>query len=271
MSDNTDLHLHTYHSDGTQSPRQVVEWAKEKGLTTIAITDHDGVDGIEEALAAGKELGIKVIPGIEISAQTSDGIGVHILGYDINLHYQPLRDACEKMRLKRKIRNAQLMKALDHLGYHLRWEDLELKPGQDYIGKPHFALALVRKGYVATPKQAFDSNDIFGSRVIRKIKKEKITAQAAIQLITGAGGMAALAHPAKINRLGERGTEEFYNKLETLLEQLKPYGLGALECVYPEHTDEETIRFTIMAHGHGLKVTGGSDYHGPEFDPAFID
>jgi 3',5'-nucleoside bisphosphate phosphatase len=271
MSDNTDLHLHTYYSDGTLSPGEVVEWAKEKGLTTIAITDHDGVGGMLEGIEAGKKLGIKVIPGIEISAQNQDGIGLHILGYDINLHYKPLIDACDSMRQKRKIRNAQLMKALNNLGYSLNWEDLNLKPGQDYIGKPHFAIALVKKGYVHSPKEAFAHNGVFGAKEIRRIKKEKVPAQVAIDLITGAGGMAVLAHPAKISHLGERGTQGFYDRLDTLLDQLKAMGLGGLECVYPEHSDEETIQFTIMAHRHGLKVTGGSDYHGPELDPAFVD
>lgn len=271
MSENTDLHLHTYFSDGTQSPTQVVQWAHEHGLTTIAITDHDGIDGIGEATQAAKEFGIKVIPGIEISAQTDDHIGLHILGYDIDLKNQPLRQACEAMRKKRKIRNDQLMRALNHLGYKLEWKDLDLKPGQDYLGKPHFALAMVKKGYVRTAKEAFASNGAFGSKEIRKIRKEKISAEEAIKVIQGAGGMAVLAHPGKISHIGEPGTPAFYSKLDTMLSALKLMGLGGLECVYPEHSDEMTIQFTIMAHRHGLKVTGGSDYHGPEFEPGFVD
>jgi len=271
MSDNTDLHLHTYHSDGTQSPTQVVRWAHDHGLTTIAITDHDGIDGVEEAISAAKEYGIKVIPGIEISAQTDEHIGLHILGYDIDLKNQQLRKACDIMKKKRKIRNELLMKALNHQGYRLTWEDLNLKPGQDYLGKPHFALAMVDKGYVKTPKEAFAGNGAFASKEIRRIKKEKVSASEAINIIKGAGGMAVLAHPAKISHIGEPGTPEFYDKLDNILAELKRLGLGGLECVYPEHTDDQTIQFTIMAHRHGLKVTGGSDYHGPEFEPGFVD
>jgi hypothetical protein len=271
MSDNTDLHLHTYYSDGTQSPAQVVEWAHDHGLTTISITDHDGIDGIEEAVSAAKPYGIKVIPGIEISAQTDEHIGLHILGYDIDLKNQNLKRACETMRKKRKNRNEQLMKALNQLGYKLDWKDLDLKSGQDYLGKPHFALAMVKKGYVKAPKEAFASNGAFGSKEIRKIRKEKVSAKEAVKIITGAGGMAVLAHPGKISHIGEPGTPEFYDKLDKILSELKLMGLGGLECVYPEHTDDQTIQFTIMAHRHGLKVTGGSDYHGPEFDPGFVD
>lgn len=271
MSDNTDLHLHTFHSDGTLTPTQVVRWAHERGLTTISITDHDGIDGIEEATQAAKEFGINVIPGIEISAQTEEHIGLHILGYGIDLRNQQLRKACETMRAKRKTRNEQLMKALNHLGYKLEWKDLDLHPGQDYIGKPHFALAMVKKGYVKKPKEAFSSSGAFGSKEIRKIRKEKVSAADAIRIITGAGGMAVLAHPAKISHIGEPGTPEFYNKLDSILTELKKMGLGGLECVYPEHSDEQTIQFTIMAHKHGLKVTGGSDYHGPEFEPGYVD
>jgi 3',5'-nucleoside bisphosphate phosphatase len=271
MSDNTDLHLHTYYSDGTQSPAQVVKWAHDQGLTTIAITDHDGIDGIEEAEAAAKALGIKVIPGIEISAQTDDHIGLHILGYNIDLNNKKLRQACETMRKKRKIRNELLMKALNRMGYKLEWKDLELRQGQDYLGKPQFALAMVKKGYFKSPKDVFGQKGAFSSKEIRKIKKEKLSATEAISLIQGAGGMAVLAHPAKISHIGDPGTPEFYDKLDSMLTELKRLGLGGLECVYPEHSDEQTIQFTIMAHRHGLKVTGGSDYHGPEFDPGFVD
>lgn len=271
MNENTDLHLHTYYSDGTQSPAQVVNWAHEHGLTTIAITDHDGIGGIEEATLAAKEFGIKVIPGIEISAQTDEHIGLHILGYDIDLKNQPLRKACEEMRRKRKIRNEQLMKTLNHLGFKLEWKDLDLRSGQDYIGKPQFVLAMIQKGYYKSPKVAFGPKGVFSSKEIRKIKKEKMSAAEAIQIIQGAGGMAALAHPGKISHIGEPGTPEFYNNLDRLLSELKLMGLGGLECVYPEHSDELMIQLTIMAHRHGLKVTGGSDYHGPEFDPGFVD
>lgn len=271
MSDNTDLHLHTYYSDGTQSPTQVVRWAYEQGLTTIAITDHDGIDGIQEATSAAKELGIKVIPGIEISAQTDEHIGLHILGYNIDINNQQLRDACESMRNKRKIRNELLMKALNRMGYKLVWKDLELRPGQDYLGKPQFAIAMVNKNYFKTPKEAFGPKGAFASKEIRKIRKEKVTDVEAINMILGAGGMAVLAHPAKISHIGEPGTPEFYSKLDSILADLKQKGLGGLECVYPEHSDEQTISFTIMAHRHGLKVTGGSDYHGPEFEPGYVD
>jgi hypothetical protein len=271
MSDKTDLHLHTYYSDGTQSPSQVVHWAHDKGLTTIGITDHDGIDGIEEAIAVAKEFGIKVIAGIEISAQTDEHIGLHILGYDIDPTNQQLRKACESMRKKRKIRNELLMKDLNRLGYKLEWQDLDLRPDQDYLGKPQFAMAMVKKGYFKTPKEAFGLKGAFGSKEIRKIRKEKVTDVEAIQIIQGAGGMAVLAHPAKISHMGEPGTPEFYSKLDCLLADLKLKGLGGLECVYPEHTDEQTIQFTIMAHHHGLKVTGGSDYHGPEFEPGDVD
>lgn len=271
MSDNTDLHLHTYYSDGTLSPSELVNWAHEHGLTTIAITDHDGIDGIEEATLAAAEFGIKVIPGIEISAQTDEHIGLHILGYDIDPYNQKLRDACENMRKKRKIRNELLMKALNRMGYKLEWKDLDLRSGQDYLGKPQFAIVLVNKKYFKTPKEVFGPKGAFASKDIRKIRKEKVSDAEAINIIQVAGGMAVLAHPAKISHIGEPGTPEFYSKMDSMLADLKLLGLGGLECVYPEHTDEQTIQFTIMAHRHGLKVTGGSDYHGPEFEPGYVD
>ena len=271
MTDKTDLHLHTYYSDGSLSPAELVAWAKSRELETIAVTDHDGVEGILEALAAGETLGVTVIPGIELSAQTEEGVGVHILGYDIDPQNRALAGACKKMRSARRRRNERLMEALRHMGYQLKWEDLSPLPDKDYVGKPHFASALARKGYIKTPRDAFAQNGIFMDRNIRKLKKEKVGAAEAIKLILGAGGTAVLAHPMKIRHLGERGSEEFFQALEDLLSRLSALGLSGLECVYPEHTDEEIMRLMVLAHKLGLRVTGGSDYHGPDFEPGFID
>lgn len=271
MTDKTDLHLHTYYSDGSLSPEELVAWAKEKGLDTIAITDHDGAEGVREALDAGKRMGIQVIPGIELSAQTEDGIGVHILGYDINPENEALAGACAKLRAARSRRNEKLMEALHQMGFKLKWEDLSPLPEKDFVGKPHFASALAKKGYIHAAKDAFAQNGIFTDRNIRKLKKEKLDAAEAVGLVRGAGGWAVLAHPMKIRRLGERGDDAFFPKLEELLTRLVSFGLSGLECVYPEHTDEEIMKLMVIAHKLGLRVTGGSDYHGPEFEPGFVD
>ena len=162
-----DLHLHTYYSDGTLSPEEVVKRAADKGIRTIAITDHDGLKGISEALNAGEKYGVKVIPGIELSAKvykedfTSSNfiptrdVFIHILGYDIDINNEELNQEIENIRQKRIERNMKLLAKLNYIGCELNVGDLFKCAQKDYIGKPNFALALMEKGYIKNPKEAF--------------------------------------------------------------------------------------------------------------------
>lgn len=259
-----DYHNHTYYSDGTDSPAEVVERAKKKGLHTIAITDHDGVDGIEEALAAGETLGVRVIPGIEISAKAVNGENVHILGYHIDPKNSELAEAVREIREKREERNEKLLAALVEEGFDLSIEDLVTRPGQNFIGKPNFARAMVRKGYIETPDQAFA--EIFAKPELRKIKKKKLPVAEAIRLIKGAGGIPVLAHPMEVDKIGRRGSPEFYENLDHLLSVLCKEGLEGLECIYPDHTEEETLKAIELAEKYHLHITVGSDYHGDTED-----
>lgn len=261
MSLKVDHHVHTYYSDGQLSPAEIVEWAYNKGLDQIAITDHDGTGGVKEAAEAGKLKGITVIPGIEFSTEAENGVSLHILGYNIDIDNSELAEACHEIRLKRQARNEKFLKALNEEGYALTAEDLVLREGQDFIGKPIFARALVRKGYISEPAEAFEK--VFTSEKLRAIRKEKIPAKRAIELIGRANGTAVLAHPGLIRNIGERGSREYYANLERLLKSLKKYGLAGMECNYSKHTKEEEKRFK-MANKFNLHITSGSDYHGPD-------
>lgn len=262
MNQKVDYHIHTHYSDGTDSPTKVVKWAKEQGLSVISITDHDGVGGIDEAMIAGEALDIKVIPGIELSAETGDGIGVHILGYHIDHRNGELLDACSEIREKRQYRNRKYREALAQEGYPLSEEDLMLRPDQDFIGKPIFARAMERKGYIEHAKDAFTG--IFATAKMKSIKKEKISAKRAIDLIRGAGGIAVLAHPCQIDGIGKRGTQEFYENLNDLVKELKRKGLKGIECFYKDHSHEEELKTVELAEKYHLHITTGSDYHGIE-------
>ena len=280
-----DLHLHTYYSDGTLSPEELVILAKESGADAIAITAHDGMGGLCAGMEAGKRRDVLVIPGIELSAVDDNGAYMHILGYCFDPKNKELNDEVEWIRQKRVERNEKMLAALRQIGCQLTKEDLQLREGQDYIGKPTFALALVRKGYVQSTGEAFREGRCRRSEAVRSIRREKIQAKRAIELINGAGGIAVLAHPMKISRLvresgpggsvqrdgrgstgGVHGEYDLYfEELDRLLTKLKSWGLKGMECYYGEHQPWESKRLVQLAKKHGLLITGGSDFHGAEF------
>ncbi|MBK5263235.1 MAG: PHP domain-containing protein [Peptostreptococcaceae bacterium] len=260
MESNIDLHVHTYYSDGTLSPTEIIKWAKKTKLDQVSITDHDGVEGVQEALIAGEALEIVVIPGIELSADESNGIGMHILGYRIDIHNKELNNKLEYIKQKRKERNDKVITVLSDLGYPLFYEDMKKRGNGKYIGKPDFARGLINKGYITKFSEAFEMGQFLMSEKVRKIKKEKISAEEAIELIYGAGGIAVLAHPMKVTGL----SGEYFKALENLIIKLKDYGLKGMECFYPEHSEEETMKLVNLAEKYKLHVTKGSDYHGPK-------
>lgn len=279
-----DLHLHTYYSDGTMSPGELVILAKESGAKAIAITDHDGMGGLPEGIEAGKRRGVLVIPGIELSAVDDEGAYMHILGYCFDPENEELKNEVEWIRRKRAERNEKMLAALRRIGCKLSREDLQLREGQDYIGKPTFALALVRKGYVSSAGEAFREGRFMRSDAVRSVHREKIRAKRAIELIIGAGGIPVLAHPMKIFRpvrgekagsgeggAGGAGCEGgYFESLDRLLAKLKSWGLKGMECYYGEHLPQETKCLVRLAQNHRLLITGGSDFHGAEFDGAAI-
>lgn len=261
-----DLHLHTYYSDGTMSPEELVRYAKESGVETIAITDHDGMGGLAEGMEAGKRLGVHVIPGIELSTEDDEGIYMHILGYCFDPDNDALKKEVELIRRKRAERNEKLLAALHEIGCKISREDLQLREGQDYVGKPTFALALMRKGYVMSAKEAFKEGRFMRSDVVRRVHREKISAERAIGLIREAGGKPVLAHPMKISHLIKKEGEDFFERLDIQLGKLKLWGLAGMECYYSGHLPEETARLVRLSKKYELTCTAGSDFHGEEFD-----
>ncbi len=266
-----DLHLHTFYSDGTLSPEELVRRASALGMKTIAVTDHDGINGLDEALYWGSKLGLEVIPGIEFSTimpfgETEKYISVHLLGYGFDRTDGPLREALEIIRKQRDERNIKLLEAIRSLGYDIDEKDLYRLPGRDYIGKPDFARALLRKGYISASYQAFEEGKYLRHPKARLIRREKISAKKAIELINNAGGYCVLAHPMKI-KYPKEFTEGKFELLQTVLDTLISYGLKGMECSYSSHTAGEEEKLLEMAEKLGLIATSGSDFHGPEFEP----
>lgn len=261
-----DFHIHTTASDGQASPTQIVKRAKELDYDIIAITDHDNTNGIAEGMIAAEAVGIKLIPGIEIAVVTEEGIGLHMLGYHIDIENEALKNFLDAMVQRRTERNEQLFRVLQEMGYDISREDITAGKN-DYIGKPLIARALVSKGYIAEEKQAF-GRDILGSAKCRAVKKVKPLAKDAIQIIKEAGGTPVLAHPIQTRGIGRPGSEQFYENIDTIIGRLKRQGLKGLECFHPDQNFEQSMRFVEMAEKYHLHITRGSDFHGIDFADA---
>lgn len=247
-----DLHVHSTASDGSLTPRQVVQEAKNLGLRAIALTDHDTVAGLDEALAAGREVDLEVIPGIEISAHHEPG-SMHILGYFINHHYEGLQAQLAVLQQARASRNPAMIAKLQELGVAITLAEVEAVAGGGQLGRPHIAQVLVRKGYARDFQDAFDR--FIGNHGPAYVKKFRFPPADAIKMIREAGGLAVLAHPFTL----EYGSRQH---LQAILQELQSYGLAAVEAFYPEHTPEQQKLYQELAAELGLLVTGGSDYHG---------
>ena len=271
----TDMHLHSYYSDGTMAPAALVDRAVSLGQTKIAITDHDGTGGVEEAVREGEKMGIEVVPGIEFSTTMKDGPRIHMLGYGIDIYDRRICLVLDALKGIRRERNIRLLKVLNDMGYEISDDDLDYGEGRTYIGKPDIALVLADKGYIKDPNDAFGPGGLFNTKEVKAVDKSEIDTLDAMRLIHVVGGIAVLAHPGKLKRLkkvddpgsvAEKGTEDFYRAVEALVEELiVKGGLDGIECRHTDHTEEDAERFEKIADRHGLVKTEGSDYHGPEF------
>lgn len=266
MSYKTDMHIHSYYSDGTMKPTELVRQYQENEYDVIAITDHDGIDGVKEAKIAGEAVRIMVMTGIEFSTVMPSGIELHMLGYKFDEDNPALNAKLKEIRERRSERNEKMLKAFQEMGYDITKEDLKQRPGQTYIGKPNFARAFVKKGYAATPREAFNSDKLLGAPEIRAIKKIKIDTFEAMSLITNAGGMPVLAHPMEIEKLGEAASEEFFQNMDKLVGELKSGGLKGIECYHPSATEADSLKLVLLAQKYHLHITEGSDYHGPDLE-----
>lgn len=251
-----DLHTHSTASDGQYAPEEVVRRGKERGLAVLALTDHDTLDGVEAAVKAGEALGLKVLRGIEIGAAEYENL--HILGYGIAPGASELTELCEKFKAGRDERSFRILSYLHEKGFELTLEEVEALAGGSIIGRPHFAQAMVRRGYVSSNREAFD-RWLDTEDYHRKVKRFKVEAKICLETIRAAGGKTSLAHPYQV------GLED--GALEALVAQLKEDGLDAIECYYPRHTPEQTAFYLHLAEKYNLHVTGGSDFHGEKVKP----
>jgi predicted metal-dependent phosphoesterase TrpH len=248
-----DLHMHSTASDGSRAPADVVRAAKKASLLAIALTDHDSVAGLPEAQAAGAELGVRIVNGIELSAVEGE-TETHLLG----LH---LRDTAAidqrlaELRGMRERRAHRIVERLNELGIAITYEDVLAQAGGGALGRPHVARALIASKAAVDARDAFDR--FLGAGRPAYVGKDQLEMRDAIAMIHAAGGLAVLAHP------GPSGTRE-------RLEALRALGLDGVEVKHPGHSPSETARLRTVTEQLGLVPSGGSDWHGAADGPRTI-
>ncbi|MBI3602257.1 MAG: PHP domain-containing protein [Candidatus Omnitrophica bacterium] len=242
-----DLHIHTYYSDGTSSPGEVVDEAVKNGLSCIAITDHDVADGVLPAQEAARGLHLEVIAGIELSSELEDK-DIHILGYFIDIHKGPLVDKLESFLDERVRRMKQMIVNLQAVGIKdITFEEAAALTKSRAVGRAHLAVLLLQKGHVSSFKDAFEKYLAQGRPGYAP--KFKQTPFEAIDLIHQNGGLAVMAHPMLTQK-------------DELIPRLVKAGLDGIEVYYPNCMPTVTEFYKKIAKKNGLLMTGGSDAHG---------
>ncbi len=245
MNGKVDLHTHTSHSDGFYSPRELVLQAKEVGIDLLSITDHDNLAGIEEATEVGKEVGVEVIPGVEISTDI-EGKEFHILAYFIQPGNEELERYLLFFREERLKRAVRIVNRLQSIGKHLTIEDVLDFAKNSAVGRPHIAQAMLAKGLVNNYYEAF--NKYIGNGCPAYEKKVHLSPQSAFKIISDAGGLSFVAHPG--------------NMQETLLKELINAGVDGIEVIHPSHSKEQIKFYRGIVNEYFLLDSGGSDFHG---------
>ena len=254
MEDNirkVDFHVHSYVSDGTVSPTEVVELAAKAGLVAMALTDHDTVDGVEEAIKAGEKYGIRVVPGIELSADYK-GSDLHILGLNVDYVNEEFREKVAVCRDSRYNRNLKMIEKLQECGFDITWDIMVERFGSKSITRAHFAKYLIDEGYVANKDEAFKKYLDPGCPCY--VSRVKISPFEAIDIIKKAGGHPVLAQPLLYKMP--------YDRLESVIVMLKDHGLEGIEGRYALNKVEDDVFMDKLAKRHNLLMTGGSDFHG---------
>lgn len=251
QSNRVDLHAHSSASDGTDTPRELVTHAKELGLRAIALTDHDTVAGVQEALEAGAALGVEVLPGIEISADYLD-TGAHVLGYLVNPDSPALQEVIDWFIAERETRNQAIVDKLAADGYPISLPALKAAFPNTMLGRPHIGQYLVEQGCIGSVQEAMDRWLWDGQPYY--VPRQHLPMSEAIRLIQAAGGVAVIAHPL------EYGYD--WAGVELLIETGHQLGAVGVECHYSGYRDEDCARLEALAKARGMVITGGSDYHG---------
>jgi hypothetical protein len=247
-----DLHTHSTASDGSDTPSQLVRRAAEIGLTAVALTDHDTLEGIEEATAAAALTAVRLIPGVELSLEWSQG-GMHLIVLFLGPGRGPLRDRLASLQVGRDERNQKMVELLNSLGVSIEYEEVLTEAGGGSVGRPHIAAVMARHGHVDDIAAAFDM--WLGKGKPAYVGRRRLLPEEAIGLARMEGAVPILAHP---HTMGIDTAED----MATTLRRLRAAGLIGLECHYPLYSPAERLEYVELARRFDLVPSGGSDYHG---------
>ena len=250
-----DLHAHTTASDGSFTPRELVQEAARRGLRVLAVTDHDSTSGLAEALdEAARHPPLEIVPGIEINCDV-EGAEIHILGYYVNYEATWFQDFCRAQREERRARVHRMAARLRELGMPIDPDEVLALVREGSAGRPHVAQAMVKRGYVKSVREAFDKYLAAGKP--GHVPRQKLTPEDAVRLIRKAAGVPVFAHPGLSDR-------------DEMIPGLIAAGLMGLECYYGEHSAVQTASYLQLCRDHNLVATGGSDFHGPRVRAASL-
>lgn len=245
ITEKTDLHMHTFHSDGYYSPEKLIEKAKSLGIKILSITDHDSVNGIDKATECAAKYGIEVIPGVEISTDIRD-TEVHILGYFVDPNNKDLEHYLNFFREERHKRAIRMVNKLNILGLDISIDDVLVFAKDSAVGRPHVAQALLAKGQVKSFFEAFYK--YIGNHAPAFERKVHLSPQSAFKIINDAGGLSFIAHPG--------------NMPEILIKELIDAGVDGIEVIHPSHSPEQVRFYKGIVNEYFLLESGGSDFHG---------
>lgn len=241
-----DLHVHTFYSDSTFSPQEAVLCAKDKGLSAIAICDHDCIDGIKPSIDAGSKVDVEIVPGIELTIEKSDA-EIHVLGYFIDWKADWFQKKLKGMQEYRIGRIRKMAEKLSDLGIKVDVDMVFEAAGKGSVGRPHLAYVLLKTGKIKNYYEAFDKYLGFGKPCY--VPNIRFSAQEAIGMLLKAGGVSVLAHPALMNK-------------DEYIPELIECGLKGIEVYHTEHKAGAVKKYEGLAREYGLLMTGGSDCHG---------
>lgn len=241
-----DLHCHSIFSDGTYSPEELIKKALEIGLKGLSITDHDTVEAYQIATPLARELGLKLLSGVEFSTVLF-GVSVHILGYGFQLDHPALLSLCERHAKRRKERNQSILENLTKLGMPLEWKDITPVGKHATIGRPHIAQALVNKGFAENISDAFKKYLAEGKPAFSK--GEPFSVEETLDILRQAKGKAIIAHPHLIED-------------KEILRRLLKMNFDGIEGYYANFQKNQNSRWLLVAEKKGWLITGGSDFHG---------
>jgi len=258
MNKIVDLHTHTTASDGSYSPSSIVELAKKVGVCAIAITDHDTTDGIDEAIIAGLENNIEVVPGVEISVGGTDDM--HILGFFIDHKNTIINEKLEGLKKSRDQRNKEMIKRLQNDGFNITYDEVKQLTGAVTMGRLHIAQAIEKKGLINDYRKIFKRYIVQGGSAY--VAREKLSEKVGIETIIASGGLPFLAH---INYLKKNDDE-----IDAIVKRLMGFGLAGIEAYYSGYTPEFERLANNIADKYSLLKSGGTDFHGTRRKGVYI-